>query len=75
MLSGDLLLQYQKATTTVIFINQLRAQITQGYAPAGPTETTTGGRALKFYSSVRIEVRRGKQITQGDNVIGHELWI
>jgi recombination protein RecA len=64
-----------KSNTTVIFINQLRAQITQGYAPAGPTETTTGGRALKFYSSVRIEVRRGKQITQGDNVIGHELWI
>jgi len=64
-----------KSNTTVIFINQLRAQITQGYGSSGPTETTTGGRALKFYSSVRIEVRRGKQITQGDNVIGHELWI
>ena len=63
-----------KSNTTVIFINQLRAQISTGYG-AGPTETTTGGRALKFYSSVRIEVKRGKQITQGENVIGHELWI
>ena len=63
-----------KSNTTVIFINQLRAQITAGYG-AGPTETTTGGRALKFYSSVRIEVKRGKQVTQGDVAIGHELWI
>lgn len=63
-----------KSNTTVIFINQLRAQISTGYG-AGPTETTTGGRALKFYSSVRIEVKRGKQVTQGENVIGHELWI
>ena len=63
-----------KSNTTVIFINQLRAQISMGYGQ-GPAETTTGGRALKFYSSVRIEVKRGKQVTQGDNVIGHELWI
>ena len=63
-----------KSNTTVIFINQLRAQISTGYG-AGPTETTTGGRALKFYSSVRIEVKRGKQVTQGENIIGHELWI
>ena len=63
-----------KSNTTVIFLNQLRAQISTGYG-AGPTETTTGGRALKFYSSVRIEVKRGKQVTQGENVIGHELWI
>jgi len=63
-----------KRNTTVIFINQLRAQISTGYG-AGPTETTTGGRALKFYSSVRIEVKRGKQVTQGETVIGHELWI
>ncbi|MDL2298744.1 recombinase RecA [Synergistaceae bacterium OttesenSCG-928-D05] len=63
-----------KSKTTVIFINQLRSQISTGYSN-GPTETTTGGRALKFYSSVRIEVKRGKQVTQGENVIGHELWI
>ena len=41
----------------------------------GAQETATGGRALKFYSSVRIEVRRGKSITRGDSIIGHELWI
>lgn len=63
-----------KSNTTVIFINQLRAQINAGYG-SGPTETTTGGRALKFYSSVRIEVRRGKQVSQGETVIGHELYI
>lgn len=63
-----------KSNTTVIFINQLRSQISTGYSQ-GPTETTTGGRALKFYSSVRIEVKRGKQMTQGDTVVGHELWI
>jgi len=63
-----------KSNTTVIFINQLRATISSGYAQ-GPTETTTGGRALKFYSSVRIEVKRGKQVAASDTVIGHELWI
>ncbi len=63
-----------KSNTTVIFINQLRATINSGYSQ-GPTETTTGGRALKFYSSVRIEVKRGKQITSKDVAIGHELWI
>lgn len=63
-----------KSKTTVIFINQLRSTISTGYSQ-GPTETTTGGRALKFYSSVRIEVRRGKQVSQGDIAIGHELWI
>ena len=63
-----------KSKTTVVFINQLRAQISSGYGH-GPTETTTGGRALKFYSSVRMEVKRGKQVTAGDVVTGHELWI
>ena len=63
-----------KSRTTVAFINQLRAQISTGYSQ-GPQETTTGGRALKFYSSVRIEVKRGKAVTQGEETIGHELWI
>ena len=63
-----------KSKCVVVFINQLRAQIgMSGYG--GAQETTTGGRALKFYSSVRIEVRRGKSITRGDSIIGHELWI
>ena len=63
-----------KSNTTVIFINQLRATISTGYGQ-GPSETTTGGRALKFYSSVRIEVKRGKQVTSKDTAIGHELYI
>jgi len=63
-----------KSNCIVIFINQLRAKIsTMGYG--GPQETTTGGRALKFYSSLRIEVKRGKALTKGDETIGHELWI
>jgi len=63
-----------KSNCVVVFINQLRAKISTGYSQ-GPQETTTGGRALKFYSSVRIEVKRGKSITKGDDTIGHELWM
>jgi recombination protein RecA len=63
-----------KSRTTLIFINQLRAMINTGYNN-GPTETTTGGRALKFYSSVRIEVKRAATLSQGDIPIGHELKI
>ena len=63
-----------RSNCVVVFINQLRATIPTGYSK-GPTETTTGGRALKFYTSVRVEVRRGKQISKGDDVIGHELYI
>jgi len=63
-----------KSRTTIIFINQLRSTINTGYNQ-GPSETTTGGRALKFYSSVRIEVRRTTALNQGDTVIGHELKI
>ncbi|MDR1133493.1 MAG: recombinase RecA, partial [Synergistaceae bacterium] len=63
-----------KSRTTIIFINQLRSVISTGYN-SGPTETTTGGRALKFYSSVRIEVRRAETVKAGDIPIGHELKI
>ena len=63
-----------KSNCVVIFINQLRAKISTGYS-SGPQETTTGGRALKFYSSLRIEVKRGKSLTKGDEFLGHELWI
>ncbi|NCC96869.1 MAG: recombinase RecA [Synergistales bacterium] len=63
-----------KSNCVVIFINQLRATISTGYS-RGPSETTTGGRALKFYTSVRVEVKRGKAVTKGDETIGHELWI
>ena len=63
-----------KTNCIVIFINQLRAMISTGYSQ-GPTETTTGGRALKFYASIRLEVRRGKKIDKGDVTIGHELYL
>lgn len=61
-----------KMGCSVIFINQLRAKINTGYGH-GPSETTTGGRALRFYASVRVEVRRGKSITRGNDTIGHEI--
>ena len=63
-----------KTNCVVIFINQLRAMISTGYSQ-GPTETTTGGRALKFYASIRLEVRRGKKIDKGEVTVGHELFL
>jgi recombination protein RecA len=59
-----------KTGTVVIFINQIRMKI--GIVFGNP-ETTTGGNALKFYSSVRVEVRRSAQIKQGDKVIGNQV--
>ena len=58
-----------KTNTIAIFINQLREKV--GILFGNP-ETTTGGRALKFYSSVRLDVRRGEQIKNGDSVIGNK---
>ena len=58
-----------KTDCTIIFINQLREKIGVMF---GNPETTTGGRALKFYSSVRIEIRRGSPIKQGTDIIGNE---
>ncbi|RJQ33781.1 recombinase RecA [Candidatus Parcubacteria bacterium] len=59
-----------KSNTTVIFINQIRMKIGVFF---GNPETTTGGNALKFYSSVRIEVRRSAQIKQGEKIIGNQV--
>jgi recombination protein RecA len=59
-----------KTNTTVIFINQIRMKIGVVF---GNPETTTGGNALKFYSSVRVEVRRSAQIKQGDKIIGNRV--
>lgn len=56
-----------KTNCIIIFINQLRDKIGVTY---GSPETTTGGRALKFYSSIRIDIRRGDQIKVGDNQVG-----
>ena len=57
-----------KSRTTAIFINQIREKVGVMY---GNPETTTGGRALKFYSSVRLEVRRVDSVKQGSDVVGN----
>ena len=57
-----------KTGTTVIFINQLRMKIGVMF---GNPETTTGGNALKFYSSVRMDIRRTEKISSGDELLGH----
>ena len=59
-----------KTRTVVIFINQIRFKIGVFF---GNPETTTGGTALKFYSSIRIEIRRAAQIKQGDKVVGNRV--
>lgn len=58
-----------KTNTIVIFINQIRMQI----GTYGNPETTPGGKALKFYSSVRLEVRRAAQIKKGEEVVGNRV--
>ena len=57
-----------KTNCTVFFINQLREKIGVMF---GNPETTTGGNALKFYASIRLDIRRSSQIKDGDNVIGN----
>ncbi len=59
-----------KSRTTVIFINQIRMQIGVMF---GNPETTTGGRALKFYASVRMDIRRIGAIKDGENIIGSHV--
>lgn len=61
-----------KSNTIVIFINQLRDKIGVIY---GSPETTAGGKALKFYASVRLDVRKGEAIKDGANVIGNKTKI
>ncbi|MBC1314505.1 DNA recombination/repair protein RecA, partial [Trichormus variabilis PNB] len=56
------------AGTTAIFINQLREKIGVMF---GSPETTTGGRALKFYSSVRLDVRRVETLKDGSEMVGN----
>lgn len=59
-----------KSNTTIIFINQLRSQIGVMW---GNPETTPGGRALKFYASVRIDIRRIAQLKRGEEVVGNHV--
>ncbi len=57
-----------KSNTIAIFINQVREKIGVMF---GNPETTTGGRALKFYSTIRVEVRRAEQLKQGNEIVGN----
>lgn len=59
-----------KSQCTVIFINQLREKVGITY---GNPEVTTGGRALKFYATVRLDIRRSEAIKQGENIIGNTV--
>ena len=67
-LSGSI----NKTNTIVIFINQLREKVGVLF---GNPETTPGGKALKYYSSVRLDIRRGEQLKQGSEVIGNKTTI
>lgn len=62
-----------KSKTTMIFINQVRDKI--GGFSFGPQTTTTGGKALKFYSTIRMEVKRIGSVKQGDDMIGNETLV
>ncbi len=59
-----------KSSCSVIFINQLREKVGVMY---GNPEVTTGGRALKFYASIRIDIRKAEAIKEGDNIIGNTV--
>ncbi len=61
-----------KTNTIAIFINQLREKVGVMF---GNPETTTGGRALKFYSTIRLDVRRSEQLKLGENVIGSKTTV
>lgn len=61
-----------KTNTTCIFINQLREKVGVMF---GNPETTPGGRALKFYSSIRLDIRRNEQLKMGDGIVGNRTTI
>jgi recombination protein RecA len=62
-----------KSNTTLIFINQIRDKIST--FSFGPQTTTTGGKALKFYSTIRMEVKKTGTIKNGDQIIGNETLV
>ncbi|WP_019132424.1 recombinase RecA [Peptoniphilus obesi] len=59
-----------RSKSSVIFINQLREKVGVMF---GNPETTTGGRALKFYSTIRLDIRRIENLKQGDNIVGNRV--
>ena len=63
-----------RSKTIAIFINQLREKISTGYGGGyGPSETTTGGKALKFYASMRIDVRKTESLKEGGEIKGNKV--
>jgi len=62
-----------KTKCTLIFINQLREKLNTGFVVPGGGETTSGGRALKFYSSIRIDVRKVETLKKNNEPYGHRL--
>ncbi|MDR3211590.1 MAG: recombinase RecA [Planctomycetota bacterium] len=62
----------KKSNSCIIFINQIRMKIGIMF---GNPETTTGGNALKFYASLRLDIRRGKQVKKGDTILGNETTV
>lgn len=58
--------------TTLVFINQIREQIGK-WSPTGIAEGTPGGRSLKYYSTIRMSVRRGESLKQGSDIVGHSM--
>lgn len=61
-----------KSATTILFINQLRDKM-QTFGFGGPTEVTTGGKALKFYASIRMDIRRIETIKDGSDAVGNRV--
>lgn len=61
-----------KSMTTILFINQLRDKMSTG-GFGGPTETTTGGKALKFYASIRMDIRRIETLKDGSDAVGNRV--
>lgn len=62
-----------KSKTVLIFINQIRSKINHGMPSFGPNETTTGGNALKFYASVRIDIRKIATLKKGETAFGNRI--
>jgi recombination protein RecA len=58
-----------KSNCSIIFINQLR----QTMNPYGPSEVTTGGKSLPYYASIRLEVKKGEILKNGEDIFGHEI--
>jgi len=59
-----------RSTTALVFVNQLREKVGQMSMHGGPMETTPGGRALKFFASIRLELRRRELVKEGDAAVG-----